>query len=190
MKPTGTSAARLAVATVLLGVLVVVISQFVTAYALEDRFGIAIATVTLFGKHGPFVLIAALLALASLAWVILADARQGLVPLLGMGIAILLVFLLVDLPDIGNTGLYDTPGSGNLEATGTAAAGLWLELVGGLVITLGAISLMTLDRPTLSSIRGGTGRRPKRRRRRLASKSGPQPGRNPSHRTPPDPPPT
>ena len=36
MKPTGTSAARLAVVTVLLGVLVVVISQFATAYELED----------------------------------------------------------------------------------------------------------------------------------------------------------
>lgn len=188
MKPIETSAARLAVVTVLLGVLVVVISQFVTAYELEDRFGIAIATVTLFGKHGPFVLIAALVALASLAWAILADARQGLVPLLGMGIAILLVFLLVDLPDIGNTGLYDTPGSGNLEATGTAAAGLWLELVGGLVITLGAISLMTLDQPTLSSIRGSRSRpkRQRRRRRRLNSPSNAD--RPPTQREPSDPP--
>ena len=77
MKPTGTSAARLAVVTVLLGVLVVVISQFVTAYELEDRFGIAIATVTLFGKHGPFVLIAALVALASLALAITSSMVTG-----------------------------------------------------------------------------------------------------------------
>jgi hypothetical protein len=155
MKPTGTSSARLAALTVLLGAGIAIASQFVAAYALEDRFGLTIETVTLFGKHGPFVVIAALGAIGALAWAVLSGSRQALVPLLGMGIAILLVFLLVDLPDAGDTGLYDTPGSGNLDATGAAAAGLWLELVGGLVIVLGTIGLMALDRDTIRSIRRG-----------------------------------
>ena len=164
MKPTGTSSARLAAVTVLLGAVVAIASQFVAAYALEDQFGLTIETVTLFGKHGPFVVIAALGAVGALLWAILAGSRQALVPLLGMGIAILLVFLLVDLPDAGETGLYDTPGAGNLDATGTAAAGLWLELVGGLVIVLGAIALMALDRETIRAIRpGGHGKRARRR---------------------------
>lgn len=163
MKPTGTSSARLAAVTVLLGAVVAIASQFVAAYALEDQFGLTIETVTLFGKHGPFVVIAALGAIGALLWAILAGSRQALVPLLGMGIAILLVFLLVDLPDAGKTGLYDTPGAGNLDATGTAAAGLWLELVGGLVIVLGAIALMALDRDTIRSIRPRSGRVRRRR---------------------------
>jgi len=190
MKPTGTSSARLAVATVLLGVLVAVVSQFVTAYALEDRFGIAVETVSLFSKHGPFVLVMAVVAAAALAWSIMSGSRQALVPVLGMGIAIILVFLLVDLPDTGNTGLYNTPGSGNLEATGTAAAGLWLELIGGVVITLGAISLLTLDQQTLSSVRGGTGRPAKRRQRSRGPNSQSPADKAPSRRRPPDSPPT
>jgi len=165
VKPTGTSSARLAALTVLLGAGVAIASQFVAAYALEDRFGLTIETVTLFGKHGPFVIIAALAALAALVWAIMAGSRQALIPLLGMGIAILLVFLLVDLPDAGDTGLYDTPGSGNLDATGAAAAGLWLELVGGLVIVLGAIGLLALDRQTIRAIRPGHGRPAGRRRK-------------------------
>lgn len=169
MKPTGTSSARLAAVTVLLGAMVAVASQFVAAYALEDQFGLTIETVTLFGKHGPFVVIASLGAVGALLWAILAGSRQALVPLLGMGIAILLVFLLVDLPDAGETGLYDTPGAGNLDATGTAAAGLWLELVGGLVIVLGAIALMALDRDTLRAIRPGA---PMTRRRRPQAGAG------------------
>lgn len=169
MKPTGTSSARLAAVTVLLGAMVAVASQFVAAYALEDQFGLTIETVTLFGKHGPFVVIASLGAVGALLWAILAGSRQALVPLLGMGIAILLVFLLVDLPDAGETGLYDTPGAGNLDATGTAAAGLWLELVGGLVIVLGAIALMALDRDTLRAIRPGA---PTTRRRRPQAGAG------------------
>lgn len=163
MKPTGTSSARLAASTVLLGAGVAIASQFVPAYALEDRFGLTIETITLFGKHGPFVVIAALGAIGALAWTVLSGSRQALVPLLGMGIAILLVFLLVDLPDAGEIGLYDTPGSGNLDATGTAAAGLWLELIGGLVIVLGTVGLWALDRDTIRAIRPGSSHAPRRR---------------------------
>lgn len=181
MKPTGTSSARLAAVTVLLGAVITVVSQFVAAYVLEDRFGLPIETVSLFGKHGPFVLIAAIAAVVALVWAVATGSKQPLVPLLGMGIAIVLVFLLIDLPDAGETGLYDTPGSGNLDATGTAAAGLWLELIGGIVIILGAISLLTLDRQTLASIRGGPSRsRPTRRRRR------PKSGDRRPHRRPDD----
>jgi len=186
MKAAGTSSARLAVTTVLLGALVAVVSQFVAGYALEDRFDVTIETVTLFDKHGPFVLIAAVAAVAALAWAVLTGSKQALVPLLGMGIAILLVFLLVDLPDTGDTGLYNTPGSGRLDATGKAAAGLWLELVGGAVIVLGAFSLMTLDQGTLSSIRGG--RRSSSKRQRPPSPRPPT-GNAPARRKPSDPPP-
>lgn len=165
MKPTGTSSARLAAVTVLLGAGVTIASQFVAAYVLEDPFGLAIETVTLFDKHGPFVVLASLVAVGALIWSVLAGSRQALIPVLGMGVAIVLVFLLIDLPDAGETGLFDTPGAGNLDATGVGAAGLWLEMVGGLVVILGSVALMTLDSKTIASIRPGRNR-PRRKRRR------------------------
>lgn len=164
MKPTGTSSARLAAVTVLLGAGVTIASQFVAAYVLEDPFGLAIETVTLFDKHGPFVVLASLVAVGALIWSVLAGSRQALIPVLGMGVAIVLVFLLIDLPDAGETGLFDTPGAGNLDATGVGAAGLWLEMVGGLVVILGSVALMTLDSKTIASIRPGRNR-PCRKRR-------------------------
>ena len=168
MKPTGTSSARLAAVTVLLGAGVTIASQFVAAYVLEDPFGLAIETVNLFDKHGSFVVLASLVAVGALIWAVLAGSRKALIPVLGMGIAIVLVFLLIDLPDAGETGLFDTPGAGNLDSTGVGAAGLWLEMVGGLVVILGSISLMTLDSKTIASIRPGrNGRRRTRRKPRV-----------------------
>ena len=70
----------------------------------------------------------------------------------GMGAAVILVFLFVDLPDIGDTGLYDAPGAGNLDATGTAAAGLWMELVGGLILLLSGAALATLRPEQLATV--------------------------------------
>jgi hypothetical protein len=71
---------------------------------------------------------------------------------IAMGIGTVLVFLFIDLPDVGNTGLFNTPGAGNLDATGKAATGLWMELVGGLVLILGGAALARLDESQLRSI--------------------------------------
>ena len=163
MRPSATTSARLAAVTVVLGVVVVVLSQFVTAFVLDDRFGIPIETITLLSKHGPFVLVAAAAALVSLAWAAMAGSRQALIVTAGMGVLVILVFLVVDLPDAGSTGLFDTPGAGNLDATGRGDTGLWLELIGGLVILLGAASLATFDRATLATVVPGRNRPPRPR---------------------------
>jgi hypothetical protein len=84
-----------------------------------------------------------------------------MIAVIGMGVAILLVFLLIDLPDIGSTGMFNTPGAGNLDATGKASAGLWMQMVGGLVIVIGAVVLLRLDESQLRAI--GPDRGPDRR---------------------------
>lgn len=154
---------RLTAATALLGSLLVILSQFVAAYSLEDQFGVVMANVTLFEKHGPVTAILAAVAGLAVVFLVATAAREpesarpvarvaGIV-VAGMGLAALLVFLLVDLPDIGDTGMYDAPGSGNLDATGAAAAGLWLELVGAIVLMLAGAALATV-KPDRTASRG------------------------------------
>ncbi len=154
--------ARLTVVTALLGSLIVVLSQFVTAYSLEDQFGIGMDNVTLLEKHGPMTLILGAIAGLAVVFLIIAAANAasdsrpvalttGIV-VVGMGLAVILVFLFVDLPDVGDTGLFDAPGKGNLDATGAAAAGLWLELVGGLILLLSGAALATLKPDQLVTI--------------------------------------
>ncbi len=162
--------ARLTVITALLGSLIVVLSQVVTAYSLEDQFGVDMANVTLFDKHGPMTAILAVIAGLAVVFLIVAAANAasesrpvalvtGIV-VGGMGLAVVLVFLFVDLPDIGDTGLYNAPGAGNLDATGTAAAGLWLELVGGMVLLLAGAALATLKPDQLATIGPARNRSP------------------------------
>lgn len=144
--------ARLTAITALLGALIVIISQVVTAYSLEDPLGNVIATVDLLEKHGVITALFGLAAALAVVFAVATGSRAAAIVVIGLGAAVILVFLIVDVPDIGNTGLYDTPGAGNLDATGKAAAGLWLELTGGVILVLSGIALSTLNEPQLRAI--------------------------------------
>lgn len=144
--------ARLAAITALLGALIVIISQVVTAYSLEDQLGNVIATVDLIGKHGFITALFGLAAAIAVVFAVATGSRAAALMVIALGAAVILVFLFVDVPDIGNTGLYDTPGAGNLDATGKAAAGLWLELTGGLILVLSGIALRILNQTQLRAI--------------------------------------
>ena len=145
--------ARLAAATALLGAIVLILSQLVTAYSLEDPYGLTITNVTLIDKHGVLPMILGVLAIISLAWAVFSGDRTGAILIVIIGLTAIFIFLIVDLPDIGDTGLYNAPGAGNLDATGKASTGLWLELVGGIVLTLAGLALAALNEAQLKSIR-------------------------------------
>jgi hypothetical protein len=154
-----TSNASLGALTVLLGCLVVLLSQFVTGYTLVDETDSVIGTATLFETHGVATTIFALLAAGALAFAITTGSRPAVIGVIGMGIAVIVVFLAIDLPDVGSTGMFNTPGAGNLDATGKASAGLWMELVGAVVVVLGGIALFRLSEDQLSAINPRTGER-------------------------------
>lgn len=143
---------RLAAITVLLGALIVIISQVVPAYALENELGEVLETVTLLSKHGVITAILGLVAALALVFAVAAGNRSATIVVIGMGVAVILVFLIVDVPDIGGTGMFNTEVAGNIDATGKAEAGLWLELVGGVILVLGGLALRTLNEAQLRSI--------------------------------------
>jgi len=146
------STARLAAVTVLLGCLIVLLSQVVTGFTVVDETDSVIGTVTLFEQHGIATALVALVAALALVFAVATGSRPAVIVVIGMGITVLLVFLLVDLPDVGSTGMFDTPGAGNLDASGKASAGLWMQMVGGLAIVFGAISLLRLNENQLRAI--------------------------------------
>ncbi|MCB0870720.1 MAG: hypothetical protein KDB52_07805 [Solirubrobacterales bacterium] len=143
---------RLAAITTLLGAAVVILSQVVTAYSLENELGEVLDTVTLLSKHGVITAILGLIAAVAVVFAVAAGNRSATIVIIGMGVAVILIFLLVDVPDIGGTGMFNTPTAGNLDASSKAEAGLWLELVGGVILILGGISLRTLSEEQLRSI--------------------------------------
>jgi hypothetical protein len=144
--------ARLTAITVLLGVLIVLLSQIVTGYTLVDETDSVITNVTLFDTHGLIVALFALVAALALVFAVATGSRSAVAVVISMGIGILLVFLFIDVPDVGDTGFFDAPGVGNIDATGKTSAGFWMELVGALVILLGAAALARMDESQLRAI--------------------------------------
>jgi uncharacterized membrane protein len=163
LKKASADTSRLTAVTVLLGALIVLLSQMVTGYTLVDETDSVIANVTLFETHGFIAALFALVAALALVFAIAVGSRAAVAVVIAMGIGTVIVFLFLDLPDVGNTGLFNTPGAGNLDATGRASAGLWMELVGGIVLILGGAALARLDESQLRAIGPKVGQAPKKR---------------------------
>ena len=166
---------RLTAVTVLLGALIVLLSQMVTGYTLVDETDSVIANVTLFETHGFIAALFALVAALALVFAIASGTRAAVAVVIAMGIGTVLVFLFIDLPDVGNTGLFNTPGVGNLDATSKASAGLWMQLVGGLVLILGGTALARLDESQLRSIGPKVGQAPKKQAESTSKQRQPPP---------------
>lgn len=143
---------RLAAVTTLLGALIVIISQVVPAYALVNELDEVVETVTLLSKHGVVAAIIGLVAALATVYAVAAGSRSATIVVIGMGVAVVLIFLLVDVPDIGTTGMFDAPSAGNIDVTGESQPGIWLELLGGAVLILGGMALRTLNEQQLRSI--------------------------------------
>jgi hypothetical protein len=143
---------RLAAIAALLGAAIVIIAQVVTAFSLENELGEVLDTVTLLEKHGVVTAIIGLVAALALVFAVALGSRPAVIFMIGMGAAVILIFLIVDVPDIGSTGMFNTPTAGNLDATAKAEAGLWLELLGGVILVLSGIALLTLDSNKLRAI--------------------------------------
>lgn len=153
---------RLTAVTVLLGAVIVLLSQMVTGFTLVDETDSVIANVTLFDTHGLIAALFAVVAALALVFAVATGSRAAVAVVIAMGIGTVLVFLFIDLPDVGDTGLFNTPGAGNLDATGKASAGLWMELVGGIVLILGGTALARLNESQLRAIGPKFGQSPQR----------------------------
>ncbi|HKG36813.1 MAG TPA: hypothetical protein VKA89_10295 [Solirubrobacterales bacterium] len=80
------------------------------------------------------------------------------------GLAALLLFLLIDLPDAGKTGTLNNETVTFLTAEADPAGGFWLELLGALVLAVCGTALATLSSQGLRDLRfrGPSGREKRR----------------------------
>ena len=86
------------------------------------------------------------------------------------GVAALLLFLLIDLPDAGKTGTLNEPTTVSfLTAKADPAGGFWIELIGALVLAVCGGALATLSPEQLRT--APRGRKPKSERRPRRSRS-------------------
>ena len=130
----------------LLGAVLILVSQFIALYQVHSATtAVAIRTVGTGANHAwagiPLALAAGVLAFA----VYRSGSRTALLGIAGLGIAMLLIGLLSDLPPTNATGLIGSSATGFVRATATRGAGLYLETFGAVMLLIsGGLGLLML----------------------------------------------
>ncbi len=116
-----------------LGALLLLVAEFTDLYVIRSR-GDTVAAGTAGAHHGYALLVIALAALALTGLATRAAAPRVIgLALLVLGLAALFVVIAIDLPDLGEEGVYGTITD---PATSKAGIGFFLESAGAVLVTL------------------------------------------------------
>jgi hypothetical protein len=132
-----------------LGALLILVSQFTALYHVHVATSSApIKTIGTGANHAwapiPIALLAGALAFA----VYRRGSRTALIALIVLGIVMLLIALLGDLPDAHATGIVGSGASQYAEGSSTPSAGLYMETLGAILLLIsGGIGLLLLGVP-------------------------------------------
>jgi hypothetical protein len=120
-------------------------SELMTLFELTPPGGEAIQAVEAADRHGYSLLILAVFAVAALIVALRTGARVAALAVAVAGTLALLIFLVVDLPDVNQVGTLDDARQSFIDARAEPQAGFWLELIGALGLALCGAALTTLE---------------------------------------------
>jgi hypothetical protein len=143
-------------------------SQFMDIFHLTPPGGEAIDAITSSDQHGAAMFILALFALIMIVLTLVGPARRvgsqdlslstvAAFAIAACGVVALLLFLIVDLPDVNKIGTVDDPRESFIDAKAEPQAGFWFELFGSLVLAGCGIALATLREPAEAAESGPLG---------------------------------
>ena len=157
--------------TIVLAAVALGISEFMTTFEFTPPGGDPLSEQIASDRHGYAMLILAVFAVASVLVAIATGQRMAAWATAGFGVAALVIFLVIDLPDVNELGDIEAPGFGLATAKAVPQAGFWLEAIATVVLGLASAAYATLTSEQLQS--------PRRRwdlaaprRRRPTSRSG------------------
>ncbi len=131
-------------ATIVLAALLLGISEFMKTFEFAPPGGDPLSDQLAGDRHGYAMLVLAAFALASLAFAIATGQRAWAWAVAGVGMAALVLFLVVDLPDVNEIGDIEAPGGfGLASAEAVPRSGFWLEAAAAIVLGLASIAFAT-----------------------------------------------
>ena len=122
----------------------VAVSEFMTTFEFTaggEPLDVSLAA----DRHGYSLLILAVLVVAGMTYAIVTGIRAAAVGTAVLGVAALLLFLLLDLPDAGKAGPLDDQALYFADARADPDTGFWLEAVGTVVLGLSTVAFATLS---------------------------------------------
>jgi hypothetical protein len=139
--------------------LLLLLAEFSALYEI-NVITVTVKTVKGGSHHGYALLVVAIAAALMAFGAVVGRSRPAAVALLVLAVVALVVVFAIDMPDLDETGLY---GRDYEQAKASAGTGFWLELVGSVLLLLGALSILLFG-PRASP-------EPRRSRRREADPS-------------------
>jgi hypothetical protein len=140
-------------ATIAAAALALGISEFMTTFQFGPPGGDPLREVTAADRHGYAMLLLAVFALAAMIIAVLSGMRMAAWATAGFGVAALILFLVIDLPDVNELGDIEDPNFGLASARADPQPGFWLEAIGAVVLGLASVAFATLNSEQLQAPR-------------------------------------
>jgi amino acid transporter len=145
------------------GALILIGSEFTDTFRLEAPGDKTLGLEQASDRHSWAILVLGLCTLAAVTLAAIGGSKPAATATAVFGVAALLLFLLIDLPDAGKVGTFDSPNSPFVQAKAEPEGGFWLLLVGSVVVAICGIALATLSPEQLRSLRPGAPPAPPKR---------------------------
>ena len=146
---------RLLPLAIIVGALILIGSEFTDTFRLEAAGDTTLGIEEASERHSWAILVLGLCTLAAVTIAVLNGSKPAATATAVFGVAALLLFLLIDLPDAGKTGTFDSPNNPFTQTKAEPEGGFWLVLVGSLVVAICGIALATLSPEQLRALRPG-----------------------------------
>ena len=138
-------------AAIVLAALVLAASEFMVTFELSPPGGDPLSEQVANDRHGWAMLVLAVFAIASTVVAIATGQRIAAFATAGFGVAALILFLVIDLPDVGQLGDVEAPAFGLATAEAVPQAGFWLGAISAVVLGLAGIAFATLSSEQLEA---------------------------------------
>lgn len=130
--------------TIILAAVMLGISEFMTTFQFTPPGGEPLREQLASDRHSYALLLLAIFTVASTLFAVASGVRISAFAAAAFGGAALLIFLIIDLPDVGKLGDLEDPVFGLANVRADPQTGFWLEAVGAVVLALSAGALATL----------------------------------------------
>lgn len=154
---------RLLPLAVLIGAILLVAGELSDTFRFEGAGSVTLQTSGGGDRHHYALLVLGLFAIGALVVALLSGSKPAAIAVAAVGVTALLIFLIVDLPDVDKVGTFDDPSQAFLQAKAQPESGFWVELIGALVLTVCGGAMATLTPEQLRALRPGASSKDRRR---------------------------
>lgn len=140
-------------------------SELLDTFVIENPEGVAVAAAGAADRHGFALGLLGLVAIAATLLAVFAGSRPAAISVAVCGIVALALFALIDLPDVGSHDLIADANQDYTEGRAVADSGFWISMAASILMIIGGTLLASLSRPQLNALRPGQRQLPANRRR-------------------------